>query len=106
MTAIVRAVNLSWDLTKTSSFTLIPGVSFQIEAIGSAVDGALPATLKEGDEFTVHNSTISTQLVRVTNASYTIRGKGSTLLAGSNLILQVGDTVNLVVRSSLILEVV
>ena len=96
----------NWQALKTASFTAYAGLSYQIEAIGSAVDVTLPVTLTDGSAYTVHNSSASTSTVRVLNALYTIRGASGSLTSGNNLILEAGDTAKLIAKGTLILEVV
>ena len=95
-----------WQATQTASFNAFAGPSYLVEAIGTAVDVSLPITLTDGSAFTVHNSSASTDLVRVLNSLYTIRGSSGSLTLGNNLILEAGDTVKLVAKGTLILEVV
>ena len=71
-----------------------------------ACDAALPATFTVGEPFIAHNNAIRTNIVRVTNANYTIRGAVDTLAPGDNLILEPGDTVSIAVISASILEIV
>ena len=96
----------SWEAVQTSSFTLESSKKYAIDASGGAVDAALPSSINAGDAFTVHNNSNSTNTARVTNASYTVRGSAATLSAGDNIVLDAGDTVNLVAITASILEVV
>lgn len=96
----------TWNNPKTVNFDIIAGQSYQIDGSGGTVDGDLPATVAINEEFIIHNESISTNLVRVLNPNFSIKGAGDILLAGDNLILEAGDTAHLVARSSTVLEVV
>ena len=96
----------TWKDPKTASFNIAAGNSYLVDGSSGTVDGSLPATIVTKQEFIVHNETISTNLVRVLNPNFTIKGAKGVLAPGDNLILEPGDTVKLVARSSTILEVV
>jgi len=96
----------TWQDPKTANFNIIAGQSYLVDGSGGTVDGGLPATIVTKQEFIIHNESISTNLVRVLNPNFTIKGATGVLLAGDNLILEIGDTVHLVAKSSSILEVV
>ena len=100
----VAALN-TW-INKASSFTIVAGNSYQIDASGVAVNAALPSSLIVGQVITVHNESISTNKVLVTNPSFTIKGPIGSISSGTDLELSIGDTVKLVVKSTVILEVV
>lgn len=97
-------VGTRWGVTITASQTLAKNSLNSVEATGGAVDLALP-TLAEGDFIVVHNSSASTQQVRVTNSSYTIRSKSLTISSGDNIVLTAGYPLRLIARSATILEV-
>ena len=97
----------TWQEPETVNFNVVAGNSYLVDGgSGVAVDGSLPATIVTKQEFIVHNESISTNLVRVLNPNFTIKGAKGVLAPGDNLILEPGDTVNLVARSTTILEVV
>lgn len=96
----------SWQSPQTVDFTIVSGRQYPIDASGAAVDAALPTTLAVGDPFTLHNQANSTNTVRVTNTSFTIRGPASSASAGDNVVIAPGQTLNMVAVTTLILEIV
>lgn len=90
---------------RSADFTLTPNEKDIIDGSGGTVDASLPTTLEVGDEFIVHNESISTNLVRILNPSFTIKGPKGTVTAGDNLLLAASDTPRLIVRAATVLEV-
>lgn len=103
---IPEIIALNTWINKSSSFTITAGESYQIDASGGAINAAMPASLVVGQVITVHNESISTSTVLITNPSFTIKGTGGTIAAGTDLELAAGDTAKLVAKTTLILEVV
>lgn len=99
-----EVINLTW-INKNADFTMVEMESYLVDASGGAVDITLPA-LVEDKVYTVHNESISTNTVLVKNPSYTIKGAGLVLSAGTDLELEPGDTAKMVAKSTTILEVV
>lgn len=93
-------------INKNSAFTVEAGKMYQIDGSGGAVDGALKTAYVVGDEIIVHNESISTNLVRLTNTALTIKGPLGTITTSDNLVLDPGDTAHLVAKTTTILEVV
>lgn len=89
----------------TASATLSKNSQNVIKATSGAANMTLPAMLAS-DFVVLHNSAASTQVVKLINAGYTIRGSRSTLTSADNIILGAGDTVHLVAESGTILEIV
>ena len=112
ITAITPGTASNWvpvDVTWrgiTSSGTLSVSYNDFVLATSAAVDRALPAGAAANQQFVIRNSVDSTQTVRVTNASYTIKGRFDTLNSGDNLIVEPGDTVIIVARTTSILEAI
>lgn len=98
-------VNDPWIL-KSANFTIVPNVRYMIDASGGSVDAALPASVAVGDKIIVHNESISTNLVRLTNTALTIKGPTGTVTSSDNLELDAGDTADLAAKTTLIMEVV
>lgn len=98
------AINEQW-VNKSSAFTVFAGIKYQIDGSISSVDAPLKTSYSIGDEIVVGNESISTNTVRLTNSALTIKGAGDTLSPGDNLVLEPGDTVTLVAKTSTILEV-
>jgi len=96
-------IKLTWK-TKAANFTAIANESYQIDASANTVDVTLPA-LVAGQAFTFHNMSVSTFTVQILNPSYSIIGKSGTLSAGTNLELSASDSVQLVAKTSTVLEV-
>ena len=94
-----------WSPLITASATLNANQLAHVEATSGAVDLTQP-TFAANDFLIVHNSSASTETVRLLNQSNTIRGPVGTISAGDNLILKAGETVHLLARSATILEVV
>ena len=99
------AINGQW-INKSSAFTVFAGKSYQIDASGGAVDAPLKTAYVVGDEIIVHNESISTNLVRLTNTALTIKGPGGTVTSSDNLVLAAGDTAHLVAKTTTTLEAV
>ena len=102
----IATTSSAWNAPKTADFNIVASQDYLIDGSSGAVDASLPSVIATAEEFIVHNESISTNLVRVLNPNFTIKGAGGTLSSGDNLILEAGDTVNLVARSNSILEVV
>lgn len=92
-----------WGSTVTASQTPNPNSLIMVEATSGAVDLTLSG-FAEGDFLVVHNSSASTQQVRLLNPSYTIRGLSQTASAGNNIVLDAGYPFRLIARSASILE--
>lgn len=92
-------------VTYTASATLAKNSQSVIEATSGAADMTLPAMAAK-DFVVLHNSSQSTQAVRLVNAGYTIRGNRSSITSSDNLVIAAGDTIHLVAMSSSILEAV
>jgi hypothetical protein len=103
---IPEVAALDTFINKSASFTIVVGESYQIDSSGGAVNAAMPTSLVVGKIITVHNESISTNTVLLTNPSFTIKGTGGTIAPGTDLELAAGDTARLVAKSTLILEVV
>lgn len=100
----LEALNM-W-INNAANFTVISGESYQIDGSGGTVDATLPVSLVAGDVITVHNESISTNKVQLLNSALTIKGPTGTIAAGTDLELDPGDTVKLVAKTTLIVEVV
>jgi hypothetical protein len=79
----------------TASATLAANSQNTIVATSGAADMALP-TMAVNDFIVLHNAKNSTQVVRLMNSTYTIRGRRGTASAGDNLIMGAGDTIHVV----------
>ena len=99
------SIDAQW-VNKSAAFTVFAGKQYQIDGSGGAVDAALKIAYAVGDVITVHNESISTSLVRLTNTALTIKGPKGTITSADNLELAPGDTVRLVAKTTTILEVV
>ena len=96
----------NWEAVQSTNFTLESGKKYFIDGSSGTVDAALPGTIEQGDEFKIHNNSNSTNTVKVTNASFTIRGANGTASAGDNIILSAGQTLTLAAVTTSILEIV
>jgi hypothetical protein len=103
---IPEIISLNTWINKSASFTITAGKSYLIDGSGGAVSAALPAALVVGKVIIVHNESVSTNPVLITNPAFTIKGAKGTIAAGTDLLLAAGDTVHLVAKSTAILEVV
>jgi len=99
------SISVQWT-NKSSAFNVLAGKKYQIDASGGAVDAPFAASYLVGDVIIVHNESISTNLVRLTNSTLTIKGVGDTVTSSDNLELAPGDTAHLVAKTTTILEVV
>ncbi len=103
---IPQIIALTTWINQAANFTIVVGESYQVDGSSGTVDAAMPAALAVGDVITVHNESISTNKVQLTNPSFSIKGIAGTAAAGTDLELEPGDTVKLVAKTTLILEVV
>jgi len=101
----ISAMDGQW-VNKSAAFPIIAGKKYQIDASGGAVDAPFAASYLVGDVIIVHNESISTNLVRLTNSTLTIKGVGDTVTSSDNLELEPGDTAHLVAKTTTILEAV
>ena len=103
--ADAEAAAQPWEFKNTA---FVVGVSnkYSIDGSSGAVDGSLPASVTIGDVIIVHNESISTNTVRLTNTALTIKGPDGTITSSDNLVLEPGDTVHMIAKTTLILEVV
>ena len=99
------AINGQW-VNKSLAFTVFAGKKYQIDASGGAVDAPLKTAYVIGDEIIVHNESISTNTVRLTNTALTIKGPDGTVTSSDNLVLDPGATAHLVAKTTTILEAV
>ena len=99
------AISISWDTPETTSFTGKSGVPKQINATANIVDVTLPVSAA-GDVFTYHNAKTSTFKVQILNPTQSIEGKQSTFVAGTNLELLPGQSVQLVAKTTTIFSAV
>lgn len=93
-------------IRKTTGFTVIPGKRYSVDASSGSVDAALPTSVQVGDIIQVHNESISSNTVRLTNTALTIKGPAGTVTTSDNLQLNPGDTADLIAVTATILEVV
>ena len=99
------AIDEQW-INKSAAFNIIAGKSYQIDGSSGSVDAALATSYLAGDVITVHNESISTNTVRLTNTALTIKGPTGTITSSDNLVLESGDTAHLVAKTTTILEAV
>lgn len=95
---------LTW-INQVADFTAIIGESYQIDGSANTVDVTLPV-VAIGDVLTFHDVTASTFKVQLLNPSYTINGAGGVIAAGTDMELEAGNSVQLVAKSTSILEIV
>lgn len=95
---------LTW-INQSLDFTAVIGESYQIDGSVNTVDVTLPV-VAIGGVLTFHNMTASTFKVQLLNPSYTINGAGGVISAGTDVELEVGNSVQLVAKSTSILEIV
>ncbi len=94
-----------WRTPYTASATLAANSQNTIIATSAAADMALPS-LAVNDFIVLHNAKNSTQVVRLMNAFYTIRGRRGTASAGDNIIMGAGETIHVVCVATNTLEAV
>ncbi len=99
-------VSSAWAATseqfsfKSSAFTITNNCSCSIDASSSAVDAAFLTSYAAGTVLTIHNESISTKLVRLTNTALTIRGEKGNLTPSDNLVLKAGETVKMAMKTT------
>ncbi|MCP4060775.1 MAG: hypothetical protein GY738_26530 [Pseudoalteromonas sp.] len=99
-------VSSAWAATseqfsfKSSAFTITNNCNCSIDASGSAVDAAFLTSYAVGTVLTIHNESISTNLVRLTNTALTIRGAKGNLTPADNLVLGAGDTAKIIMKTA------
>jgi len=99
------AIDDQW-INKSAAFNIVAGKSYQIDGSAGSVDAVLATSYLVGDVIIVHNESISTNLVRLTNSALTIKGPGGIITSSDNLVLDPGDTAHLVAKTTTILEAV
>ncbi len=97
------AIDEQW-VNKSAGFTVFAGKSYQVDASGGSVDCALKTAYVVGDVITVHNESISTNTVRLTNTALTIKGPSGTATSADNIVIKAGETAVLVAKTTTILE--
>jgi hypothetical protein len=90
---------------KTANFTSVARESNEVDASANAVNISLPVLIA-GDVFTYHNSITSTNKVQILNPTQFIMGKGGNILAGNNMEIEAGQSVQLVAKSTTALSIV
>lgn len=99
------AFNGQW-INKSAAFTIFAGKSYQMDNSGGAMIPVFKATYAVGDPITLHNESVSTGNISITNSALTIKGPNGTIAAGTPLELEPGNSVQLVAKTTTILEVV
>ena len=99
-----RAINEGWRV-KTENFTAFESESYLINGAFNTVDVTLPV-LTVGKSYTFHNETTSTNKVQILNPDYTINGASGSILAGTDLELEPGNSVQFIAKDATILEIV
>ena len=89
----------------TASGTLSTNNGYYILATGATTELTQPV-FTANDILTIKNSISTTQTVRLLNPSNTIIGPSGTINAGDDMIINAGSAVQLIARTSSILEVV
>jgi hypothetical protein len=103
-TKIPSIIKLTW-INKSADFTAVVGESYQIDSSGGAVSVTLP-TYAVGESSTFHSESISTNTVLLLNPAYTINGPSGSFSAGTDIELVAGNSVQMVAKSTSILEIV
>ncbi len=85
---------------KSSAFTITNNCNCSIDASGSAVDASFLTSYAVGTMLTIHNESISTNAVRLTNTALTLRGTKGAITPGDNLVLGAGETVYIAMKTS------
>ena len=101
---IPEIIKLDW-IDKAASFTAVANEAYQIDGSANIVDVTMP-TLIVGKSYTFHNESTSTFKVQILNPTNTIKNTGGTIAAGTDLELAAGNSVQLVAKSTTILEIV
>ncbi len=84
----------------SAAFTIANNCNCSIDASVAAVDAAFLTSYAAGTVLTIHNESISTNLVRLTNTALTIRGKKDNLTTADNLVLKAGETVKIAMKTT------
>jgi hypothetical protein len=100
-----EATSNPW-INKSANFSILANKRYQIDGSGGAVDAALASAYVAGDVIIIHNESISTSLVRLTNTALTIKGPNSTITTADNLELTAGDTAHIVMKTTTLGEFV
>ena len=101
---IPEIIKLTW-INKSADFTAISGESYNIDGSSNTVDVTMPS-VAEGEHYTFHNESISTNKVQILNTSYTIKASGGDISPGTDLELEAGNSVQMVAKSTAVLEIV
>ncbi len=84
----------------SSAFTITNNCNCSIDASGAAVDAVFLTSYAAGTVLTIHNESISTNLVRLTNTALTLRGAKGTITPSDNLVLVAGETVKIAMKTT------
>jgi hypothetical protein len=101
---IPEVIKLTW-INKAANFSAVAGESYNVDGSANTVDVTMP-TIAVGETFTFHAVIGSTFKIQVLNPSYTINGPSGTISAGTDLELVAGDSVQLVAKTTAVLEIV
>lgn len=85
---------------ESAAFNVLSNRKYQIDASGAPVDAALATSYNSGDEIIVHNESVSTNPVRLTNTALTLRGPSDTISPSDNLVLSPGDTAHIAMKTT------
>lgn len=103
----IGAGGISWE-NVTGADTIAAGEGFLVENTGAAFTITIEATIAQGNEYIIHNSSASTGAVDVEpNTSHTIRGPGGSAVGGTDtVLLAAGETLHLIAKDTAILEII
>jgi len=93
-------------INKSDNFTVEANSQYQMDNSGGAMVPVFKTAYAVGDSITIHSESVSTGIISITNAALTIKGPNGTIAAGTPLELAIGNSVQLVAKTTTILEVV
>ncbi len=85
---------------KSSGFSVLNNCKCVIDASANSVDAAFLTSYVVGTRLVIHNESISTNTVRLTNTALTLRGAKGTITPSDNLVLVAGETVYITMKTT------
>lgn len=86
-------------VSNAAAFSVVRNKRYQIDASSGVVEASFKAAYEAGDELVIHNESISTNVVRITNTALTIKGINGEITPTDDLTISAGDTAYIVMKT-------